>query len=518
MTETSGMVSIFSEFILGFRENGHCIIPIWQSEPKLQRNMQRLLEMHTDTTEEFWARYFLKALRGNAEADSCCSRKYAQGHLCAYLQRTCYYVALQLGSKHRRVDFLRRLYTDQDYFQIANSSASNPSQLLRNFKFNLPSKVKAYARQRLEGIVIGEIRRHNKQVHLEKYENWGLLRNAGVTELRKSLEGRINLDKVEQYVLAWQCFKEIYAPKTNTGSRQLVTPSDEEFQQIVQCYNQRRLKPSEPGEEIDESRVRRMLEVCISAVRDWRKVRFSYPDTNRDIFGSGSEYGWETILQDSPDYRVNDPLARLEQQEAWVEKQEAWHQINDILSQAFSQLSTHEQSLLRLWKPGLGLTQVEIGIVLNLKQYQVNRQCKRCQRSLFKNVAQGCSKSFNLELSNEVIAQLDVPLQEWLDKHCQEFLNSLLEPIVISIDSEERRLLKLYYCQNLDIELIGQEFAINSQKLAQRLENIKKIFLTNFTNNLAADMQIHSDSLAPVAHRIDAFVENWLHTIACPLY
>ncbi len=511
MAENSDIVSTFSKFILNFRENGDRIIPIWQAYPKLQQNMQHLLERDTDATEELWARYFLQVLREEVEANSCSSKDYAQGHLSAYLQTTCYSVALQLHHKHSRVDVFRRVYTYQDYFQKANVLASNPGEVLKKFNFEVPSKIQAYAQALLERAVIEQIRRENRHTSGLRFVGWGLLRNTRRRELQAALTGRISQDKVEQHVLTWQCFKEIYVPKTNNGSRRLAPPNNEEFQQIIQYYNQRRLELSEPGEVVAQASIVKMLEVCIAAVRDWRTVSFSYPDTNRDILGSSSDYGWETILQDSPDYRANKPLVKLEQQEAW-------HQINHILSQAFSQLSAGNQSLLRLWRASLGLTQTEIGLVFNLKQYQISRQYKRCQRSLLQDIAQGCSESLKITLSNEVIEQLDVPLQEWLEKHCQEFLTSILESIVPSINSGDRRLLQLYYCQNWSAEQISQELGIKTSSVEHKLTNLKNMFLNNFTINLATKLEIESNSLAAVADKIEAFVENWLHTIACPLY
>ncbi|NEP08829.1 MAG: sigma-70 family RNA polymerase sigma factor [Symploca sp. SIO2C1] len=510
MAENSDIVSTFSEFILSFQENSDRIIPIWQAYPKLQRNMQHLLELDTDATEELWARYFLKIFREGVEAKTCCRKDYAQGHLSAYLQTTCYSVALQLGHKHSRVDIFRRVYTYQDYFQKANVLASNPGELLKKFNFAVPSKIKAYAQALLERAVIEQIRRENRHTSGLRFVGWGLLRNTRRRELQAALIGRINQNRVEQHVLIWQCFKEIYVPKTNSGSRHLAPPNNEEFQQIVRCYNQRRLELSEPGETVDESQIAQILEVCTCAVRDWRTVSFSYPDTNRDILGSSTDYGWETIIQDSSDYRANEPLAKLEQQEAWQE-------INHILAKAFSQLSVDKQNLIRLSRAGLGLTQTEIALVLNLKQYQISRQYKRCQRSLLQYFTQGCSESLNINLSNEVIEQLDVPLQEWLQKHCQEFSTSILESIVPSINSGDRRLLQFYYCQNWSAEQIGRELGIKTSSVKNKLTNLKNMFLNHFTINLATKLEIESKSLAAIADKIAAFVENWLHTIACPL-
>jgi len=505
------IVSLFSQFIRGFPETGDRSTPGWQSEPKLRGNMQRLVELDPEATEEFWARYFLKVLRGELGVEECGGKGYAQGHLSAYLQLTCYHVALNLSRRYGSLDVFRQLYSFQDYFQKANLLASDPVELLRNFRLELFSSIRGYAWRRLRGLVSNQIRREHPPQNWVNYSDWGLLRNTCRTELRRALEGRIKQEGVKQHLLAWQCFRDIYTPKYNTGSPHLAPPNNEELQQIFQYYNQRRLALTEPGAAVDKIRIGQMLEVCISAVRNWRTVSFSYPDADPNALGLTSVPGWEEVNQEVYRHEPNQPLARLEQEDQN-------NQIDSILTAAFEQLSPHEKSLLRLWKYGLAAKQQEIGQVFNVPQYKISRQLRPYKRSLLKTFAQGCHESFDIELSNEVIAQLDAPLEEWLENHCQKFFYALLESIIPFISSEERRILQLCYCQNWSNEQIRAELGIPVEQVAPKLTKLKQVVLTTFTINLAANLAINPNALVPIAHRIDAFVETWLHTTACPLY
>ncbi|NES23846.1 MAG: sigma-70 family RNA polymerase sigma factor [Symploca sp. SIO3E6] len=506
----TNIVPLFSQFIVSIPETGDRLIR-WQPEPKLQQNMQRLVELDREATEEFWARYFLKVLREELGVEVSGGKGYAQGHLSAYLQQTCYSVALNLSRQYSSVDVFKQLYSEQDYFQKANLLVSNPVELLRNFRLELFSSIRGYAWKRLKGLVSNQIRREHPPQNWGNYSDWGLLRNTCRTELQSALAGRINQKQVAQHLLVWQCFKEIYTPKYNIGSSHLTAPNDEELQQIVQYYHQRRLALPEPGTTIDEIGIGQMLEVCISTVRDWRTVSFSYPDADTNTLGLASDSGWEKISQDISRHKPNQLLARLEQEEQN-------HQIDAILTAAFEQLSPQQQSLLRLWKYGLAAKQQEIGQVFNLPQYKISRQLKPYKRSLLKVFAQGCEESFDIELNNEVIAQLDSPLEEWLENHCQKFFHSLLESIVPLISSEERKILQLCYCQNWSSEEIGAELGLMVSDVASKLTKIKQVFLTHFTINLAANLEINPEALAAIAYRIEAFVESWLHTAAYPLY
>jgi len=454
--------------------------------------MQLLVESNRHTTEEFWARYFLKVLRGELEAECYGGQDYAKRHLFAYFQIICYEVALTISQRFRYVKSFKQLYTYEDYFQIANLSASDPGKLLQKFSIDLPHNFQAYAFKRLKGIVIERTRHENQHTNWLKYSSWGLLRNVRKTELIAALTGRIIAESVDQYLLVWQCFNEIYDPSQSRGIRHLASPNNEEWQQITKRYNQQRGESSQTRKPIKEEEVKQMLAVCTSVVRDRRTVSFYYPD-------SSEYFRWEEISDTS-----SLPLARLE-------KQEACNQINAILSEAFAQLSNSDQKHIIVLRFGLIATQTELGKVLNLKQYQVSRLLLRCQQWLLKAFLERCQEHLNLDLSNQTITHLDVPLKEWLELHCQGFLSSLLEAIFIDIHLEDEKIYQLYYCQRLSKEVIAQKLGLPFGEVPHRLKVIHQDLVTKFTNNLATKMEINPTSLSPITSRLDQFVENWLH-------
>ncbi|NET58751.1 MAG: sigma-70 family RNA polymerase sigma factor [Symploca sp. SIO2E6] len=428
--------------------------------------MQLLIESNEHTTEEFWARSFLKVLRGELDAEFYGGQDYAKRHLSAYCQVICYEVALTISQKFSYVTSLKQLYTYEDYFQIANLSASDPGKLFQKFIIDLPYTVKAYASKRLEGIVIELIRQDNKHINWLKYSSWGLLRNVRERELITALNGSINPKIVDQYILVWRCFNEIYVPSKSLGIRHLASPNNEEWQQIAQLYNQRRGESSQSGKLIKEEEVKQMLTACTLAVRYRRKVSFSYPDS--------SEYlRWEEISDTS-----SLPLARLE-------KQEACNQINAILSEAFAQLSNFEQKHIVL-QFGIKATQTEVAMLLNLKQFQVSRQWRHCKQRLLKAFVERCQERLNLALSNETIAQLDAPIKEWLKLHCQQFLSSLLEADFIYIHSEDKKIYQLHYCQGLSKDQIAQQLGLPIAEVTHRLRVIQQDLVTKFTNNIVS--------------------------------
>src|SRR3712207_3793078 len=63
MKKREDIVQKFSTF-LSLEDFNSGLNPIWQTDPELERQMKRLVQPDPEAKEEFWARHFLKILRG----------------------------------------------------------------------------------------------------------------------------------------------------------------------------------------------------------------------------------------------------------------------------------------------------------------------------------------------------------------------------------------------------------------------------------------------------------------------
>ena len=497
MQDQNGSIILKFSSFLEFPTDGFS--RVWRRDRKLQLNMQHLVEYALEDSQEFWARYFLRVLRREMESSNC-GEENAQKHLSAYLQKACEYVAVKLYYKHRRSPILLGQYGLRDYFQIASLSSNSPQKLLKNFHLNLPTSMTAYAQKRIEGEVKKVIRQENYHINRLKYSNWGLLRNVSRKELEKALQST-NQQIVEQYVLVWQCFKEIYVPTISQGSRSLDTPTKEVFKAIADCYNQRRYLLACPVSTIETNTVEQILETCAQALRNWRTIHFVYPDA--PMPDSSITNRWDLFAQDLSEQALREPLVELA-------KTEQWQAINSVLEQAFTELPNYEQTLLRLDKQGLGLTGTQIGQIFALKQFQVSRQLKYSRRKLLKALAQWCHDYLNIQLGNEERKQLDDGLKSWLEKHCQAFLDNILEQVLLELTAEGKEILQQRYRLVLTEDVIAKKLGLTSAEVANQVTTVKQQIQEDFITELEAKLELNPNTLSHYPEVIATFIKNKL--------
>ena len=495
------IVSRFSSF-LNFKEMRGCLVPSWNSDPHLERNMRRLVDVDRNAIEGYWARYFLKILQGSLEGGSSAKQHYAKGHLTAYLQQICDRVAKKLSYQHRRVEFLQQRYSYQDYFQLASEAASDPANLLKKFRLNSSSTLSAYAMAVLKGKAQDAILRRNKEISWQKDGDWGVLRKVSRREIEASLNARRLHAEVERSLLIWQWFKAIYVPTVPDGSRTLAAPTSGELNQIAKGYNQHRFGLSEPGKAMTEDDVSERLETIVQAVRDRSTIWFSYPDRKRQANGLETGDFWDSITPESAAISPDEPLALIADKDEQLE-------IESTLSNAFSELTDEAKILLRLWEPGLGLTQAEMGQVFNRKQYQISRQLTRCRRSLLRAFAREIEKDMNLTLDNDRLAMVQAPMEECLGKQCQLFLYKVLAAALQTIPANERNTL-VSYIQGQPAESGVAESGVVETHFAAARQSLQ----VAFTHTLATECKLPVGALNAVAEPIATFIENGFRDVA----
>ncbi|NEP62058.1 MAG: sigma-70 family RNA polymerase sigma factor [Symploca sp. SIO2G7] len=487
----------FSSF-LDFRGDGYN--KVWRSDSQLRLNMQRLLESTSEKSKESWARYFLGVSRGEIEQINCGGKDQAQKHLSAYLQKVCESVAIRLYEKHYGSPTLWWQYGLRDYFQMANLFAHNPRELLKNFRLELPSSLQAYARERIQGKVEGEIRQQNQHLNRLRYSDWGLLRNVEQGELAKALRNRQIL-RVEHHIMVWQCYREIYVSPASQSNRRLNDPTMALLQDIADCCNQRcDLLPYSVAA-VDAHTSKQMLKTCAKVLRDWRIVRFDYPDAKMPDFSTSDR--WDLVSQNMLAHDATDPLAELAQTQQWQ-----W--INSVLAAAFAQLPTDEQTLLMLDKQGLGLTGTQIGLIFGLKQFQVSRQLKYSRRKLLKALVEWCQEHLNIQPSNEEVKQLDSPLKSWLNQYCQACLFRILEQVVLGIAADGQEILRQRYRLGLTEKEIALNLQVKAASVATQITVARQQIQEQFTSTVEKQLELEADALSHCPQKIATFVENWL--------
>ena len=392
MRPRQGLIETFSSFVK-FTED---YFDSWMIDPKLRRSMDRCLKTQPKppASEKFWVHFWHKKWQT--------ASSQARGHLLAYLQETCYWSAY----KTVNAGFAGMHLSIADLFQIA---LTHVERILNGFDPDRGSTLKDYASVAFKSI-IRDILRQRRETDI--CSDWALLRKLSQKRLRESLQnaGINSEDQLEQYILAWTCFKTLYVPTQATGTRQLNKPDTATWEAIAKLYNgESKTQLSPDTAPASPPALERRLTQCAK----WARL-YLYP-TVGSLNISKSETDTREIVEDLAD--PNEPmLAELMAVEEAQDRQSQQVQLKQILTDALGRLKPDVLNILRLYYER-GLTQQDIAQQLDMKQYTVSRRLTKARETLLKALAQWTKDRVGAELTSEAIAQISTLLEEWLHAH-----------------------------------------------------------------------------------------------------
>ncbi|MCF2146373.1 sigma-70 family RNA polymerase sigma factor [Desmonostoc muscorum LEGE 12446] len=382
MQPRQGIIEIFSTFVQFDADT----FSVWVTDSKLQRSIKKCLEQYPQQkSENFWLLYWYKIWQME-------SSPLAVGHISAYLQEVCYWVARKIA-----VNFSSQ-YDVADCFQIAISCIS---KILKNFNPEYTTNLKSYAAYAFERF-LKDCLRLGKEADI--CTDWALLHKISRKRLVNSLENAgFSSQTLNTYVLAWECFKELYTSDNQT-IRQLGKPDNTTWQGITQLYNRQSLSQLTP------ENLEALLSRCAKAVRDFLYPKFVSVDAPMDGQASGNLL--DTLSADLPSSLLTEIIA---QEEATSRKtQQA--QLNQVLIDAIAALDIPSQKLLQAYYQQR-LTQQQTAQQLQIKQYTVSRRLASIKRSLLTTLAQWCLNSLHISPTSVVLEGMNQILEEWFNHY-----------------------------------------------------------------------------------------------------
>ena len=389
MQRRQGIVEIFSTFVQFDVDK----FSGWITDPKLQRSIKNALQKSPNQESDiFWALYWHKVWQNQ-------SNSLALAHLSAYLQETCYWSARKFALNFKGDA------TFPDYFQIA---IAHLDKILKNFNPQYSSHLKNYAELVFKRIIKDELR-----LRRETYicSDCALLHKLSRKRLVKSLQNMgLNTQIIENYVLAWECFKELYTAD-NTNIRQLTKPGAEIWEAIKNLYNKERLNQlSSTTPEVDGQTIEKWLLSAAKAVRNFLYPKVVSADTP---LKEGEDSSLLDILPGDVETSL---LAEIIEQEETANLTNQQLQLNQVLQQAITALDTQSQQLLQLYYSEQ-VTQKEIAAQLNIKQYTVSRRLSSIKKSLLLTLTQWSQNTLHITPKSDVIDAINTSLEEWLKFH-----------------------------------------------------------------------------------------------------
>ncbi len=388
------IIHLFSTFI----QLADDLFERWVTDFMLQRSIQQAIKQvaepnTADSSEHFWVLYWYRLWQIKPEC-------LATGHLSAYLQEACYWVAqrvvLQLTSTQ---------YKLSDCFQIA--IASLPA-VLKGYNPSQGASLKTYATVVFSNKLRDALR---QQGEANSRTDWGLLRKISQKQLVESLQAAGFSEKaIANYRLAWTCFKTFCAPSETPATRQLSAPNRATWANITQLYNTQRLRQVPPIEsQATPENLERWLKDCAKQARAYLYPAITSLNINKSESGAGE------ILDDLPAETEASGLTDLILQEELQERQTQQSQINTVLKAALENLDSQMQTLLNLYY-AQKLTQQQIAAQLEVKQYTVSRRLSSAKEKLLLALAKWSQETLHISLTSPAVRDMSLLLEEWLQE------------------------------------------------------------------------------------------------------
>lgn len=394
MNPRTEIVEMFSTFVK-FNTNGRFLN--WIPTARLRRSMEKSWEQCTpaNNSPEFWAIYWYKFWLER-------SHNLAKEHIYAYLQEPCYQAAEKFWYKYQ-TKFPD--YQIEDYFQVA---IANVDRLLPKVNPNV-SSLRNYAKTIFSNAIVDRMRCANKSVG---HSDWSLLMNTSETALRNSLKTSSCLViSIDSYLLAWDCFKEIYASDRTKIKQQLSAPNKETWEQISRLYNQLR-QPTES--EANARAIAQWLQSAAQAIRQSlappitsinRAISADDAIELQDLLASNDEEAIEQIINGDTTEQINivliDVLKQIVRQSQQIpanKKAETAQEILKILPLVYRQ----------------GLSETEIGKLLGINQSTVNRRRKVVKENMLQALCEWANNSLHISIDSHILNHMNHLIEDWL--------------------------------------------------------------------------------------------------------
>lgn len=374
----------------------------WVADTRLRHNMQQCMERSPEVSdvsnsESFWSLYWHKSWKAR-------SHPLAQLHLSAYLQEPCYWAAQKALKKFSSLQFGM-----SDYFQTA---LTEMEAVLKGFNPDRGASLKTYAAIAFPSLLRDILRQRHEA---DLCTPWSLLCKISKKRLIEALQhGGLSSAAIEQYRLAWTCFKTLYVRSSPETTRP--KPDSRLWEAVAQLYNAERYQqlPS-PGSACHAKTIEQWLTNCAASIRN-----YLYPPVDSlNLPRAGQEVG---EIQDA----IADPiseslLAEIALEEEAQQRETQRTEIDTALKMALRQLDAQSQELMRLYYQE-GLTQQQIIQQLQISQPTVSRRLTKAREALLRvclewsqqALKSSVNSSVNSSVTPTLIKDISTVLEEWL--------------------------------------------------------------------------------------------------------
>jgi RNA polymerase sigma factor (sigma-70 family) len=379
----------------------------WIPDPKLRRSMQSALDNPPDRPdserrdpESFWVKHWHQIWQSQTAS-------LAELHLYAYLQEPMYWAAGTMLNK-----FTSSQRNLEDYFQDLPSYVRI---VLKKFDATA-GNMKSLAGVIFLNSLRADVRRKGEA---SLCTTWGLLKKVGKKRLAEALEqGGLSKDLINQYCLAWKCFKAVYVPIQLGGTQRLPEPTPEQWEAIANLYNQERLNLVPPAQVGRAILIKQWLTHAESLAR-----REMYPAVKSLNAPSEDGSSVETDIPDGPGSLVD---VLIETENIW-DRQTQQSEVFQVLMDTLNGFDPEWQQVLKLYYcEDLTLQQIAAHLAkpYTWVQRRVARSHKRLLEALVEwgQMGEAHQGEVNISLIPDQVKRRGAVLEEWLKIRSCNFL------------------------------------------------------------------------------------------------
>lgn len=361
----------------------------WLMNLRLYRNVQNCIQQFpkASISEELLARYWYQSWEDLINS-------LPKLHLLAYLQEPCYWAAQQIYQKYPNFQYSR-----PDYFQFAIAELNS---VLRGFDPSRRSSLSIYAKIAFSSRLQDILRRRRET---DGVTTWTLLRcRIGKKGLIEALQyGGLSNSEIDQYWLAWVCFKTVYTP-TQPNVKRLPEPDRSVWETVAKLYNAERHKQlNAPGSPVSPETIEQWMRKVAAYVRS-----FLHPpiDSLSAPLADGQEI-------DLPDPKTDSGLSLVILEEELQNRRQQQQQMTNLLNTTLQQLDPKTQSVLRLYYQQ-NQTQQQIAAQLEMSQPTVVRRLRKARDELLGALVKWSRDELNIFPTLNLIEERGTALEEWL--------------------------------------------------------------------------------------------------------
>lgn len=447
---------------------------------------------------EFYAKIFLKNILNHQ------SKQREKQHLSAYLEETCFY----LTNRELRSNISWGNLSILDIFNTARSMAAMPEKTLKNYDF-ATSQIDTFAKRCIRDATKESLLLHS---NINKYSDWGMLRHVSKKKFTEALRANYSDENlIEHTLIAIDSYKILYQQKS--AGKSLSEPSPTELTAMEKMYEQvwqQRKLTSLTNMTLNKSTLLRLLHIAVESLRKYFQEKVvPLPNENNLAIES------QKIEQDEIDSL--EMISLNHETELFADKltlSDLCQDVQLLLATEFLQLPVDMQNMYKLYY-GLNFSQTDLGLIFNLRQYQISRLLNRHQQPLLKSLAKWSQTAQKICLNSQQINDLKSPLQDWLTIYCQKYFIQMLEVCLLENSSKHLDLLKYHCGQLLKPVDTAEKSGITEKEVKENFKQIQVILQEKLEVYIRQDLQINLDNITEksLTKYLTAFIENSLFNI-----